>query len=119
MCYNICGDLGNMKSEFVHARVDSEVKKNSEMVLSLVGITIIQAIDLFLRQVVLKKGIPFMLDGEENETTDIERLAYLINSTDGVEPSPKIKKIIHLYAKGDIDYEVAKYAILRCNKNKD
>ena len=105
-----------MKSEVVHARVDSEIKKNSERILGLVGISISQAIDLFLRQVVLKKGIPLKLDSEENETTDIEKLAYLINSTDGVDPSPKTKKIIHLYAKGDIDYEVAKYALLRSYK---
>ena len=106
----------NMKSEVVHARVDFDVKKNSEKILDLIGITISQAVDLFLRQVVLKKGLPFKLDSEENETTDIEKLAYLINSTDGVDPSPETKKIIHLYAKGDIDYEVAKYALLRSYK---
>ena len=116
LCYNTNGVKDNMKSEVVHARVDFDVKKNSEKILGLIGITISQAVDLFLRQVVLKKGLPFKLDSEENETTDIEKLAYLINSTDGVDPSPETKKIIHLYAKGDIDYEVAKYALLRSYK---
>ena len=102
-----------MKSDIVHARVDTEVKKDSERILNILGISMSQAIDLFLRQVVLKKGLPFPLDSEENEETDIERLAYLINTVDGEEPSPQAKKIIHLYVKGDIDLETAKFAILR------
>ena len=102
-----------MKSEIVHARVQSEVKSDSEKILNIVGISISQAIDLFLRQVILKKGMPFKLDSEEKEATDIEKLAYIINSVDGEEPSPKAKKIIHLYAKGDIDLDTAKFALAR------
>ena len=45
-----------MKSEVVHARVQSNVKVEAENVLSVIGITLSQAIDLFLRQVILKKG---------------------------------------------------------------
>ncbi len=105
-----------MKSEVVHARVQSDVKTDSEKILNLIGISLSQAIDLFLRQVVLKKGIPFKLDSEEKEATDTEKLAYLINSVDGGEPSPKAKKIIHLYSKGDIDYETAKFALIRSLK---
>lgn len=102
-----------MKSDIVHARVQSDVKSDSEKILNVIGVSISQAIDLFLRQVVLKKGLPFKLDSEEKEETNIEKLAYLINTVDGDEPSPKAKKIIHLYAKGDIDLETAKFALLR------
>ena len=102
-----------MKSDIVHARVDADIKKDSERIFNILGISMSQAIDLFLRQVVLKKGLPVPLDSEENEETDIERLAYLINTVDGEEPSPQAKKIIHLYVKGDIDLETAKFAILR------
>ena len=56
-----------MKKEVVHARVQSDVKVESEKVLSAIGISLSQAIDLFLRQVILKKGIPFKLDSEEKE----------------------------------------------------
>ena len=56
-----------MKNEVVHARVQSNVKVESEKVLSSIGITLSQAIDLFLRQVILKKRIPFILDSEEKE----------------------------------------------------
>lgn len=45
--------------------------------------------------------------------TEIESLAYLINSVDGAEPSPKQKKIIHLYAIGEIDLETAKKELLK------
>lgn len=102
-----------MKSEVIHARVQADVKSESDKILNMIGITISQAVDLFLRQVILKKGLPFKLDCEKKEVNDIEQLAYLINSVDGVEPSSKAKKIIHLYANGDIDLETAKFAILR------
>ena len=102
-----------MKSEVVHARVQSDVKAESEKVLSLIGISLSQAIDLFLRQVVLKKGLPFTLDCEEKEENDISKLAYLINTVDGNEPSLKAKKIINLYARGDIDLDTAKFALIR------
>ena len=102
-----------MKSEVIHARVQSDIKKESDKILNMIGISMSQAVDLFLRQVVLKKGIPFKLDNEQKEINDIEQLAYIINSVDGSEPNPKAKKIIHLYANGDIDLETAKFAILR------
>lgn len=112
LCYSYYG--GNiMKSEVVHARVQADVKSDSEKILNVVGISLSQAIDLFLRQIILKKGIPFKLDSEEKESTDTEKLAYLINTVDGKEPSPKAKKIIHLFATGDIDYETAKFALVR------
>lgn len=49
----------------------------------------------------------------KKEINDIEKLAYIINSTGGKEPSPDAKRIIHLYANGDIDLETAKIALLR------
>ena len=102
-----------MKNTVIHARVDSTIKDDAEKVLKIIGVSMSQAIDLYLRQIALKKGLPFMLDTEENEMNDVEKLAYIINSTDGKEPSPKDKKIIHLYAKGDIDLETAKFALSR------
>ena len=102
-----------MKSEVVHARVQSDVKVESEKILNVIGISLSQAIDLFLKQIVLKKGLPFKLDSEEKEETDISKLAYLINAVDGRDPSPKAKKIINLFARGDIDLDTAKFALLR------
>lgn len=103
-----------MKSEIVHARISSDIKEKSESILNDVGFTISQAIDLFLRQVILKKGIPFKLDNiEKNTYSDIAELSFIINSTDGAELTLQQKKIINLYARGDIDLDTAKYAILK------
>lgn len=102
-----------MRNDVVHARIQSDIKKKAEMVLNAIGITMSQAIDLFLRQVALKNGVPFELNAEEKEPTEVETLAYIINSVDGAEPSPQAKKIIHLYARGDIDLDTAKYALIK------
>ena len=47
------------------------------------------------------------------ESTNIESLAHIINSVDGVEPSPEAKIIIHLYAIGEIDVDSAKKKLLK------
>lgn len=49
----------------------------------------------------------------KDKQTDIETLAYIINSTGGAEPSTEDKKIIHLYAIGEIDLDTAKRALLK------
>ena len=47
------------------------------------------------------------------ESTNIESLAYIVNSVGGVEPPPQAKKIIHLYATGEIDLDSAKKKLLK------
>ena len=102
-----------MKTEVIHARVQSDVKRESEKIFDAIGLTMSQAVDMFLRQVVLKKGMPFRLDSQRKETNEIEQLAYIISSVGGKEPSPKAKRILRLYVNGDIDLETAKFAITR------
>ena len=43
----------------VFARVEPEVKEQAELVLSGLGIPMSNAVAMFLRQVVLQRGIPF------------------------------------------------------------
>ena len=43
----------------VFARVDSAVKEEAEGVLSRLGLPMSNAINLFLRQVILRQGLPF------------------------------------------------------------
>jgi DNA-damage-inducible protein J len=57
-----------MKTTMVHARVDENVKKESEAVLKHLGLSISKAIGLFLRQVSLHKGLPFPLEIPSEET---------------------------------------------------
>jgi DNA-damage-inducible protein J len=43
----------------IFARVEPEVKQQAEIVLEQLGIPMSNAIGMFLRQIVLQKGIPF------------------------------------------------------------
>lgn len=103
-----------MKTEIVHARVDADIKRESEIILNMMGFNLSEVISLFLRQIVLKKGIPFKFDTKENENlTDAAKFSYFVTLTGGGEPSPEAIKIVNLYARGEIDYETAEYAILK------
>ena len=43
----------------VFARVEPEIKKQAEQILNKLGIPMSNAIGLFLRQVIMQRGIPF------------------------------------------------------------
>ncbi len=45
----------------IFARVEPEIKEQAELILEQLGIPMSNAIGLFLRQVVLQRGIPFEL----------------------------------------------------------
>ena len=46
-------------SAMIHARVDAETKTQAQGVLNELGMTLSEAISLYLRQIVFRKGIPF------------------------------------------------------------
>ncbi|HBP37351.1 MAG TPA: type II toxin-antitoxin system antitoxin, RelB/DinJ family [Clostridiales bacterium] len=47
------------RSSNIFARVEPEIKEQAEQVLDQLGIPMSNAIGLFLRQVVMQRGIPF------------------------------------------------------------
>jgi DNA-damage-inducible protein J len=47
------------KTSTVRARIEPELKKQVENLFEKLGITTTQAITLFYRQVILRKGLPF------------------------------------------------------------
>lgn len=47
------------KSSSIYTRVEPEIKEQVEQVLSKLGIPMANAINLFLHQIILQKGIPF------------------------------------------------------------
>lgn len=51
----------------VFARIEPEVKEQAEKVLNQLGIPMSNAIGLFLRQVVLQRGIPFDMKLPSNQ----------------------------------------------------
>ena len=66
----------------VFARVEPEVKEQAEMVLNQLGIPMSNAVGMFLRQVVIQRGIPF--DAEiQKGITDIENgRVYSVNEVE-------------------------------------
>lgn len=55
----------------VFARIEPEIKEQAEFVLDQLGIPMSNAIGMFLRQIVLQKGIPF-----EMKLPNTQPLAY-------------------------------------------
>lgn len=49
------------KTADLHIRLDPETKTNAENLFAIFGITITDAVNMFLRQAVLEGGLPFAL----------------------------------------------------------
>jgi addiction module RelB/DinJ family antitoxin len=59
---NIIKNIGGKimsKSTYVHTRVDPMLKEHAEMIFSKLGLSLTDAVTLFLRQVTLRDGLPF------------------------------------------------------------
>jgi len=59
----------------IFARVEPEIKEQAERVLDQLGIPMSNAIGLFLRQVVLQRGIPFEMKLPKNKPTSFGDLS--------------------------------------------
>ena len=57
-----------LKDAYINARVDKRTKAEAQKVLGEVGMTTTQAINLFLTQIVLHKGLPFEVRIPNKET---------------------------------------------------
>lgn len=113
--------MGDMmiKDDYINMRVNSSIKKESEQILNELGLSISNAIDLYLIQIIKERGIPFNLKLAKTEELEKKtKLVNIVNSLGGVEIKQELQKIINLYAKGDISYDVALYAIKREFKNE-
>lgn len=56
------------KTASVRARMEPSIKKRAELVLSRIGISPSEAINVFYRRIALDKGIPFSLNVPNAET---------------------------------------------------
>ena len=63
------------KSSSVFTRVEPELKAQAEKILSQLGIPMANAINLYLRQIVLQKGIPFTVKLPQNKPLDFSMLS--------------------------------------------
>ena len=59
----------------IFARVEPEIKEQAEHVLEQLGIPMSNAIGLFLRQVVMQRGIPFDVKLQQNKPLAIGNLS--------------------------------------------
>ena len=60
------GYNGAMKEAIVRARVDSKLKSDAEAVFGALGINTTEAIRMFLSQVRLRRGLPFIVGIPDN-----------------------------------------------------
>jgi len=63
------------KSASIYTRVEPEIKEQVEQVLSKLGIPMANAINLFLHQIVLQKGIPFDIKLPQNKPLNYSSLS--------------------------------------------
>lgn len=59
----------------IYVRVEPEIKEQAENVLEQLGISMSNAISVFLRQIVLQKGIPFEMKLPERKPLDMSVLS--------------------------------------------
>jgi len=57
-----------IKESYVRARVDSRLKRDSQLILHELGLTITDAIRIFLHQIRRHKGLPFDLRLKEDNS---------------------------------------------------
>ena len=107
-----------IKNAYINVRVEEKTKEEADQILELLGINMSTAIDLYLNQIILKKGLPFEVRVPRRNTNEkLKELAEALNLTGGKTFPKKFNKILTLYARGDIDYDVALYAIKKEYKN--
>ncbi len=63
------------KTAMTHARLTPEVKKQAEAILKELGISISTAYELFYRQIIAQRGIPFDLHIPNRDTLQAMRNA--------------------------------------------
>lgn len=108
------GGVMMRKEAYINVRVDEKTKSEVDEILADLGINMSTAIDIYLKQISLNQGLPFEVRKPKKEiVAKTKALAEVINLTGGKTYPKKFNKIISLYAKGDIDYDVALYAIKR------
>jgi DNA-damage-inducible protein J len=63
-----------IKSANLYARIEPEVKEQAESILSTLGIPVSNAINMFYKQIILQRGIPFELKVPANQPIDVSML---------------------------------------------
>ena len=81
------------KTETLHIRVNEQVKANAEETLDMLGISISEAVNMFLCQVNLTGGLPFAVKLPSPERTIVRSKADLISKLDEAESELNAGKV--------------------------
>lgn len=63
------------KTSSMHIRVEPQVKKEVERILNTLGMTSAEAINIYLKQIILNSGIPFEIKTPQFSDEMLESLA--------------------------------------------
>ena len=62
------------KSANLYARIEPDVKKQAEDILGALGVPVSNAINMFYKQIILNKGIPFEVKLPSTPIVDLSKL---------------------------------------------
>ena len=63
------------KSANIYVRIEPEVKEQAETILSALGVPASNAINMFYKQIILHRGIPFDITIPENKPLNISSMS--------------------------------------------
>lgn len=89
----------------IFARVEPEIKEQAEQVLDQLGISMSNAVGMFLRQVVLQRGIPFDMKLPQNTPLAYESLTKAQFDAE-IEKGMADIKAGRLYSADDVEAEM-------------
>ena len=73
-----------VKESYVRARVDDRLKRDTEQILSELGISTTEAIRMFLHQIRIHRGLPFDLRIKEDNSDILLPLAIRRSAVDAI-----------------------------------
>lgn len=62
------------KTSNLYARIEPDVKEQAESILSALGIPVSSAINMFYKQIILQRGIPFEMKLPASQVSDFSKL---------------------------------------------
>lgn len=111
--------MSNKNTDLDFININSEYKKQAETVLNKLNIDLSEAVSLFLKEIALKNDIPFDITQQNLNKLNNDFSLLKQNSNFNNIDTFKSNKIIQLFRNGDIDYDVAEYALNKIVSNNN
>ena len=93
------------KSVQIRARTDPETKEKAEEILDELGVSPSAAINIFYRQIILRRGLPFSLEAPNAETR--AAISEARSGEDVIAASDLQELLSHLLTKRERTFDVA------------